>query len=138
MFSFTKKELNYLESRYRERRETLKELLPWDDPNYGIDEQWAVCYPYGLSIKAGATTKLEVRLTNHSNVERTFRVTPRGHGGIQVLKHDESITLAPRASGSIEVRIKAPNKAGNTLVTADVSSNGMHFREWTEALVTIE
>lgn len=138
VFSFTKKELDYLESRYRERKKTLQELLPWDDPNYGIDEQWAVFYPYGMTMKSGASAELEVRLTNHSPVKRTFAVTPHGHGRFKILQRNKRITLEPRESGSIKLKITALAKGGNAIVTADISSDGMEFREWAESLVTVE
>jgi hypothetical protein len=138
VFAFSRDELDYLERRYRKRIEILKELFPWDDPNYGIDEQWAVFYPYGVSLSPGETAELEVRITNHSPVERTFHVTPHAHQGLQLLDHQPSITLPPRQSGGLTLQIRAGSELGNVLVTADVRSEGMEFREWVEALITIE
>jgi hypothetical protein len=129
---------NALHWRYRKRIEILKELFPWDDPNYGIDEQWAVFYPYGVSLSPGETAELEVRITNHSPVERTFHVTPHANEGLQLLDHQPSITLPPRRSGGLEIQIRAGSEACTTLVTADIRSEGMEFREWVEAFVTIE
>lgn len=138
VFTFTDEELDYLERRYRKRIETLKELFPWDDPNYGIDEQWAVFYPYGASLSPGETAELEVRITNHSPIERTFHVTPHANDGLQLLDHQPFVTLPPRQSGSIEVQIRAGSEACKSLVTADIRSEGMEFREWVEAFVTVE
>jgi glyoxylase-like metal-dependent hydrolase (beta-lactamase superfamily II) len=138
VFEFSKSEFDYLESRYRERIETLRELFPWDDPNYGIDEQWAVFYPYGVKVAAATETELEVRLTNHSAVPRTFEIQPHGHAGVEIVRFDATINLAPRQTGSLKVRIKTPGTVGNVLVTADVKSDGMDFRHWVEALVTVE
>ena len=50
----------------------------------------------------------------------------------------EVITLAPRHAGAVKLRVKAGGDPGNTLVTADVRTEGMDFREWVEALVTVE
>lgn len=138
VFSFSGKEMDYLEKRYRARIEILRELFPWDDPNYGIDEQWAVFYPYGATIEAGNSLALEVRITNHSPVTRTFIVTPRAQSGLKLLKHESKITLEPRKSGSLRMQVRAGGRAGNYLVTADVRSDGMEFRDWVEALVTIK
>ena len=138
VFSFSEKELNYLETRYRERIKTLSELFPWDDPNYGIDEQWAVFYPYGATLPEQGQSELKVRITNHSPKERTFKVTPRTYGGVKLLAHKTSLTLAPRESGELSVNIQAENKPGNYIVTADVQSEGMDFRDWIEALITIK
>jgi hypothetical protein len=138
VFAFSDDELDYLERRYRARIEILRELFPWDDPNYGIDEQWAVFYPYGAKVSRGETLQLEVRITNHSPVERTFHVTPHTYGGLQLLERESSITLSSRESGKLKLCVKAGDETGNTLVTADIRSEGMEFREWVEALVTVE
>ncbi len=137
VFEFSRSELDYLETRYRERIETLRELFPWDDPNYGIDEQWAVFYPYGSQVASQSESDLEVRITNHSAIPRTFEIQPHGHG-VEILKFDAAIELAPRQTGRMKVRIRAPKSPRNALVTADVTSQGMDFRHWVEALVTVK
>lgn len=138
VFTFGADELDYLEGRYRARIEILRELFPWDDPNYGIDEQWAVFYPRSVKLSRGETSELEVRITNHSPVERTFHITPHTHGGLQLLEDPSSITLPPRQKRAIKVQVRSDGAPGNYLVTADVRSDGMDFRQWVEALVTVE
>ncbi len=138
VFEFSPEEFAYLETRYRERIETLRELFPWDDPNYGIDEQWAVFYPYGAKVAAAAEEELEIRLTNHSDKPREFTMRPHGHGGIRILDFEKTIRLEARQTGRLAVRIKVPDQTGNALVTADVASEGMDFRHWIEALITVE
>jgi hypothetical protein len=136
VFTFNDKELDYLESRYRARIAALRELFPWDDPNYGVDEQWAVFYPYGVEVKAGEDVELEVRITNHSPASRTFTITPHVADGVKLLKHERNITLPARQTGSVPIRVQALS-AGNHVVTCDVDSKDMSFREWIEALATV-
>ena len=138
VFSFSDKEMNYLETRYRQRVDVLRELFPWDDPNYGIDEQWAVFYPYGVDVSPGEEMEFEIRITNHSPVRRTFRVDPRVAKGMRLLDHDQNVTLDSRAMGKVRVKVSLPEKPGNYLITADVRSDGMEFGDWIEALVTVE
>lgn len=138
VFAYSEKEMDYLQKRYRERIRLLSELFPWDDPNYGIDEQWAVFYPHGVTVSQGKTLKLEVRLTNHSPVERTFYVTPHAPDGLELNGGEVSIKLAPGKSGTVSIPARATGKAGHRLITADVRSEGMDFRDWLEALITIE
>ncbi len=138
VFAFSDDEMDYLENRYRARIKILSELFPWDDPNFGIDEKWAVFYPYSVDLSPGETVELEVQITNHSPVERTFHVTPHIHEGLQLVDGQASMTLSSRQSGGLKLRVQAGNQAGNVLVTADVRTAGMEFREWAEALVTIE
>lgn len=137
VFAFTVKEMDYIERRYRERIAILEELFPWDDPNYGIDEQWAVCYPRTVSIADGETTTIEVRLLNHSPITRTFRVKPRLPNGARLTSSVEPVTLKSGGSGSVSFTFKVQSGVGSHLVTADIESDGMHFQSWVDALVTV-
>jgi glyoxylase-like metal-dependent hydrolase (beta-lactamase superfamily II) len=138
VFTFNDQELDYLETRYRARIDILRELFPWDDPNYGIDEQWAVFYPRGVNLPRGETAKIEVRITNHSPAEREFHVTLHTHEGLQIVERQSSMTLPSRQAGQAKFQVRAGAAPGNYLVTADVASDDMEFRHWTEALVTVE
>ena len=137
VFRFNDDEMLYLMSRYRARRNLLTELFPWDDPNYGIDEQWAVCYPYGSTADAGSTINLEIRITNHSPTRRDYQVTPHLPEGMTLLGGPRSLTLAAGAAGAVRIRVQVPGSPGNYLVTADVHSAGLTFNRWVEALVTV-
>ncbi|MEM7384292.1 MAG: MBL fold metallo-hydrolase [Verrucomicrobiota bacterium] len=137
LFRFSDKELTYLETRYRSRTKILAELFPWDDPNYGIDEQWAVFYPYGATAAPDREQSFEIRLTNHSPVDRLFHITPRGWNGAEVLSKPLDLQLKSRTEGSVRVRVKAPSTRGTCLITADVVSEGMACPEILEALIEV-
>ena len=138
LFRFSDKELTFLETRYAARTKILRELFPWDDPNYGIDERWATFYPYGNTLPADATREVEVRIVNHSPVKRTFKVTPRGWNGVKVLSGAGTVTLPSRGEGAVKVRVQVPSQPGAYLVTADIDSPGMHFRDWVETLLHVQ
>ena len=138
VFSYTNKELDYFTNRYRKRKKMLADLFPWDDPNYGIDEQWAVCYPYGQTRTAGEKVSVEVRITNHSPKKRTFKVTPKAPPGCAILDYQSKLTLAARKSGKLRFVFRGPKKAGTYLMTADIDSPGMHFRDWVEAMIIVK
>lgn len=138
VFSYTDKEMDFLETQYRERREVLKELFPWDDPNYGIDEQWATAYPYGRTVKSGKSVSVGVRITNHSPQTRTFRVRFHGHNGVVAGSKEQRTILQPNEVGTVSVKVTVPDQPGVCLVTADVLSEGMEFLHWCECLLTVE
>lgn len=138
VFEFSDAELDYLERRYDQRTEILKELFPWDAPNYGIDEQWAVFYPYGAKTTSGQPLELDVRITNHSPVRRSFHIAPQLPEGIKLIKCKSEITLEPGESGAARMTVAVAADAGNYVITSDVSSEGMEFRSWAESLVTVE
>ncbi|MDA0282534.1 MAG: MBL fold metallo-hydrolase [Planctomycetota bacterium] len=141
VFRFSEKELDFLETNLRKRKEILGELFPWDDINYGIDEQWATFYPRGVSANANDPVKLSVRILNHSPVARTFKVTPRKSRGIDIQSKPTEITLQPRQSGSVPVVVSVRKSAtlpGTFVVTADIESDGMQFLSWADAVIRVE
>ena len=138
VFRFSEKELTYLETQYTKRTKILRELFPWDDPNYGIDERWSTFYPYGNIMKPGEIREVEVRVINHSPIKRTFKVTPRDHHGTKVLSSPAATTLASREGGAVKVKIQAPKKPGVYVITADINSKDMHFRDWVETIIEVQ
>ena len=90
-----------METQLHKRIEIIRELCPWDDPNYMVDEQWAVCYPRATEAKTGEVVKIEVRLTNHSPVERSLTVAPRMTVGAQVIASPVTVKLKPREEKAI-------------------------------------
>ncbi len=135
VFRFSPKELDYLESSYRKRIEILNELLPWDNANYGIDEQWAVLYPRAVAAKEGEIVDLQLRLTNHSSNPRPFILTLNNDlpGSEMYVK----LTVAPRETDVTTLRIKA-GKPGFHVITVDINSDGMQFRDWCDAMIRVE
>lgn len=139
VFRFSDEELTHLETRYRERIDLMRELFPWDDPNYGVDEQWAVFYPYGQTVAASQeTASVSLRLSNHSPVAREFQLVFRGTEGLSVKPAQEKITVASRGLGEVKIEVGGLRDPGVHLITVDVESEGMAFREWAEALIIVE
>ncbi len=138
VFRFSGRELTYLEAQYAKRTKILRDLFPWDDPNYGIDERWATFYPYGNKMKPGEMREVEVRLINHSPTQRIFKITPHGRQGVKVLSKPSSTKLRSRAEGTVKVKIQAPRVPGVYIITADIESEGMHFREWVETIIEVK
>ena len=120
---------------FTRRRELMAALFPWDDPNYGLDEQWARFYPYTAEVAPGARVNLEVILRNHSPAPREFRVTPHAPSGWRVPAGPLRITVPPRAERSVQIPVTAADH-GRAIVTADIATGPWDFREWTEAIVT--
>ncbi|MHA1730990.1 MAG: hypothetical protein ACTSU5_03560 [Promethearchaeota archaeon] len=63
-FRFPRGTLDLLERRLRERRAILGELLPWPDPNFGLDEHWVRVDPYWQDVAPGGTLAVAVLFTN--------------------------------------------------------------------------
>ena len=139
VFEFNAKELDYLESRYRKRRDMLAELFPWDDPNYGVDEQWGVFYPRGLDVKAGQTVEFEFRIANHSPRKRSFQQTPHLPKGVELVEAPDALVIDAHDTGAARLRLKVGTGQTNwRVITMDVDSEGMSFKRWADACLTVK
>ena len=138
LFRYSHQELEYLETRYRERISLQQDLFPWDDPNYGVDEQWAVLVPRGTTSMPGAVQTFELRLTNHSPIERTFKISPKGWRGAEVMSFEPSISLPPRGQGRLKITVKAPATEGTSVLTAGIHSGDIQVNDWADAVITVK
>lgn len=138
VFQFSPSELDYLESRYKQREGLLADLFPWDSPNYGIDERWAEFYPYSIDIGNNSTATLDLRITNHSPHPRRFDVEVRYEdSSVSISQPIQSITIPAGEVGSLPYTIRVAATTGIYPVTASVRTEGMSFEDWTEAIVKV-
>jgi glyoxylase-like metal-dependent hydrolase (beta-lactamase superfamily II) len=135
MFRFTPAQFDFIGRSLERRLEILKALFPFDDPNYGVDEQWARFYPYAAD---GRNFELKLIIRNHSAHAREFAITSRAPEGWRMGKAALRVSVPARQEGFVMVRGTAPaGFSGTAVITADVASGSWEFREWTEALVTV-
>ena len=123
----------------RERNAIIKELLPWDDVNYGTDDQWTWIFPYGQKATGGQTVECTVKIFNYAEVTKTFRVEPKVPAGFKINNKDITLTIPPRTEASQVFRVKVPKKvtAGVAVLTADIKFDGWELREWSEAFIEL-
>ncbi|MCL5743392.1 MAG: hypothetical protein M1541_05615, partial [Acidobacteria bacterium] len=137
-FRFSPAQVSRMRATLRQRMPLLRDLLSFDDPNYGLDESWAVLHPYWMTIRPGESTTLALRITNHSQGERTFHATFHAPTGFGVTGGD-SIRVPPGADGAVPFTVQVPGNggAGLHMIVADVGWEGVEFREWTEAVLEV-
>jgi len=138
-FRFDAGQLEHMKTVFEQRAELLRDLFPWDAPDYGIDEQWARIYPYGQELKAGASGDLAVKILNHSARANTFAVTLNVPDGFHVEPHKASATADPGQEVEIRFRLKAGVlPAGSVhVVTADIQTDSWDLRHWCEGLLKL-
>ena len=139
VFQFDAPQLALMRKTLAERKALLAELFPWDEANYGIDEQWARIYPYGQTACPGQTVEVEVRILNHSGRSHEYTVTPHGPEGSRVEPPSARLTVEPRTEGAIAMRIGVPASAISSacVITADIAFDGWNLCHWCEALIEI-
>lgn len=138
-FRFDPDQLKHMAKALRQRDTLLRELFPWDAPNYGIDEQWARIHPYGQQVKPGVWADLTVKLLNHSDKTNTFTVTLNSPNGWETEPRQASITAGPGQQVEIPFRVRVPAAPGNSIhvVTADIQTGSWDLRQWCEGLLKI-
>jgi len=137
-FRFSLEQVSQMRETLRRRIPLLTELLPFDDPNYGLDESWAVLYPYWMTARPGESVQLALRITNHSPRERTFQPVAHAPESFRV-SGVESVRIAPHADGTLQMTVQVPGDGapGLHVIVADVGCEGAEFHEWTEAVVEV-
>jgi len=109
-FHYGSEELDIIDSTLRERETLCRALMPWPDPNFGLDENWAHTYPYEQDVEPGASFTVDVRFTNHDteNVEaRIEPVLPDGWKWDRA-RSKSNVTVPARTDGSASVSVNVP------------------------------
>jgi glyoxylase-like metal-dependent hydrolase (beta-lactamase superfamily II) len=136
-FRFDSDQIDHMARALEQRRAVLTELFPWDDANYGIDEQWARVYPYGQECTPGKQAEVAVRLLNHSTNRTTFTVHLNVPAGFETEPATQTLTAGPRQEVEARFRIKVPNSPSGSIhvITADVQFGPWDLRQWCEGLI---
>jgi hypothetical protein len=137
-FRFSSAQITRMRETLRRRIPLLADLFPFDDPNYGLDEGWAVMHPYATTVRPGETARAALRITNHSPRARIFRAVIHTPDDLRC-SPVKPLRLAARAEGSLEMTVQAlpGSRPGLQVITSDVGWEGGELREWAEALVEI-
>ena len=138
-FRFDGDQLRHMDEVLRRRGDLLRELFPWDGPNYGIDEQWARIHPYGREVKAGEWVDLAVKVLNHSPVANTVTASLNAPAGFEIEPHTASVQADPGQEVEMQFRVKTPAASPGSVhvVTANVRMGSWDLRQWCEGLLRI-
>jgi len=116
-FVFGRDEMASMRAELARRRDLFAELLDWDDPNYGLDPQWARSDPYYQRVEPGRIARWRVFIHNHSRVARTFRASLRAPADWRTGAADREVRIAARSEISVELSARAPGRAEASWLT---------------------
>lgn len=123
---------------FRRREALARALLPYDDPNFGLDPYWVRAYPYRQHADPGAEVRLEARITNHAARPKRMRAELRVPPGWRVLEGTGAETVAARGEGRVRFRAVAPaTAAGRQVLGLAITADGQPFGELAEAMVDL-
>ena len=140
-FRFTAEQLDFMTEQLQVRKNLMRELFPWDEPNYGIDERWARMYPYGQTIQPGVETTISIVIMNHSDRTNEYTVRPvPGPEGLTVSPEKLVISVSPKTEGRADFSLQAAGDASSGLrvLKMDIGFNGWNLHEWCESLIEVE
>ena len=138
VFRYDDQQLETMRSVLEEKKSVIAELVPWEDPNFGVDEQWARFYPYGLTARAGETFDLYGVILNHLPEAETFTIRPNVPSGWDCIPAYAELHVGARQEERLRFQITPPGDAsGLTVVTGDVRFRDHSLREWIEAMVDV-
>jgi glyoxylase-like metal-dependent hydrolase (beta-lactamase superfamily II) len=75
-FHYTDEQLAYMEQTLVAREALIKDVTPWDEADFALDEHWVRAYPYEQEASSGATVTVQVHVTNHSSAPAAVAVQP--------------------------------------------------------------
>jgi len=138
-FTFTPEDLRRIRETLRQRYALFKELLDWDDPNFGLDPQWVRADPYYSVAQGGTTMAWRLVICNHSPSSRTYTVTLRLAEGWRPIIGAGRVCLKPRAEGVVHLSARAPEcfAVGRYVHGFDVAIDNRRVGEIAEAVVDV-
>jgi len=138
-FRFAEGQLKYMTAVLEKRKQLLAGLFPWDEPNYGLDEQWARLYPYSQKAKAGQHLEIAAKIFNHSSAPHLYTISLNVPEGFQLEPKRRSINITPREEAEIRFEMTVPDNVLKNLyvITADVQFDEWDLRQWCEAMIEI-
>jgi len=139
LFSFSIPQIDEMKSLLTERNDIIQDLLPWDDVNYGVDEQWFRIYPYAQTAEAGQVLTLSAKIFNHSHFARTFSIFPVLPEEFRTKPAKVTTFIEPQREGECIFRIKVPENInhGIYLFTFSIRTGDIDLHEWGETLIII-
>ena len=161
-YHFTEEQLDTMDRNLAERERLMGELLPWEHPNFGIDENWVRSYPYEQDASRGESIEVEVHFTNHGPAPAAAAVEPvlppgwtlprkeglapkRSEGACPSFRGPAEAPGAPQATippnedGAVKLRLTVgPDAAAKkTVLPIRITWNGRYLGPFRHAIVNV-
>lgn len=124
---------------FRQREMIYRKLLPWDNPNFGLDPFWLRAYPYKQSALPGSRVELEVRVLNHCDQTRMVQASLVLPDGWRPVVVSGTSRLAAGQEGRIRLSAIAPETRNPRRYVLGLSAvfNGTPVGEVAESIVDL-
>jgi len=136
-FVFREAHLGFMERKLREREKLLRDLLPWDDPGFGLDPYWVRFFPYEQRVPAGGTGETAVVVTNHSCIPLEIEVELHIPADWWCQKQKQQLVVPAKGEGTAGFRFVTGDEPGLRVTGASVTTGGQRYSEITQGLVWV-
>ena len=133
-FRYTPAQMERMRGELLKRIAILRELSPWPDLNFTIDESWAAIRPYGVDTTPGKRVKVELHILNHSPQTEDYRIHWNTPLGLRLIESAQILTVASHKEGAAAA-VFVVESSGLHVPTADISTPHYSLRRWTESLI---
>jgi hypothetical protein len=122
---------------FTEREKLLKDLLPYDNVNFGTDPCWIRAYPYRQRVLPGSQVDIEARVMNHSSKPKNVRADLRLPAHWQAGPLTGGIRVPAKNEGRIRLKALAPPAPDRRrdVIGLAVTVDGQPLGEFAEAIV---
>ena len=119
-------------------RPRFERLIAWDDPNFGMDENWVSVFPYQNALRPGETGAVEARIRNHSSREMTLVLELDTPDGMSVKKEVQTTRIPAKGEGTARFRVRMERNAADRrhVATLNVVRGGQNLGPLAECIFT--
>ena len=101
-FHYSEEQIAFIDKTLKERLNLYRELLPHNDPNFGLDPYWIRCYPYEQPVNDSEMLLFRIEFTNHATSPITIEVEPvLPEGWLLKTPGHELVMMAPPLTSGI-------------------------------------
>ncbi|MBN1909511.1 MAG: MBL fold metallo-hydrolase [Pirellulales bacterium] len=115
-------------------------LIAWDDPNFGMDENWVSIYPYKQQVQVGKSTTVEARIRNHSDDNTTLTLELVPPPGIAVKQPKKHVRIDPKQDAVVafQVELVGVGEKKRYVIPLNVTRDGQNLGQLSECIIDPE
>jgi len=124
----------------RKLRDVLHELLPYENPQFGVDPDWVCIYPYQSEVSPGGRVELEVAVRNHFPYPASCEIRMSLPDGWRSSPEKAKLDIQPNSIERAIFSIDPPERAQSKryICCADVIFNDKYYGQLKEAIVQVK
>jgi glyoxylase-like metal-dependent hydrolase (beta-lactamase superfamily II) len=136
-FRYTPAQMERMRAELLKRIAILRELSPWPDLNFAIDESWAAIHPYAIDAALGQRVTVELHILNHAPETETYRIHWNTPPGLRLIEFGAVLTVASHSESVARATFVAESP-GLHIPTADIATPRQSLHRWTESLISVQ